>query len=467
MIKKIKAALKSKRKTKGAAVTDIPVVAEAPVGPVVVTVKELLGQPCSGLYAPKVKDVPSLGNFSARKLGDKIIITTVQEGLSGAHYVSYNDNGMHNACYMPEDFQFEKVEMTKEILESLKQPMLQSVLYHFYSIGCDPEIFVEDKSNQLIPAFNFLPAKPGPEVSRSMMGSERPAYWDGFQAEFETEATSCLQYQTNRILRGLSKVLGAARKHSPEAKLSIKTVMDIPADLLKNAKPEHAQFGCMPSLNVYGLEAPRMDGYSVGFRPAGGHLHFGVKAAKYPLLPEHIERCVKALDAVIGVACVSLFEKLDDPRRRQLYGLPGEYRLPPHGIEYRTLSNAWLCHPVVTNLVIDLARKAFNLAYLDWFKHLDWKVSEEETIRIIRQCDVAAAREVLKSHKKQLIFMFGLVYNGEKTYCEAAFKSFLEGVESIIVDPSDVVGNWGMGNRSTVSYFTNACAIINSGKKVA
>jgi hypothetical protein len=66
----------------------------------------------------------------------------------------------------------------------------------------------------------------------------------------------------------------------------------------------------------------------VPFRTTGGHIHFGIGKRD----DETVSRMVKALDAIIGVACVSLFDGIDDPRRRRMYGLAGEYRLPEYGV---------------------------------------------------------------------------------------------------------------------------------------
>jgi len=50
-------------------------------------------------------------------------------------------------------------------------------------------------------------------------------------------------------------------------------------------------------------------------------------------------------------------QNLDEPVRREYYGLAGEYRLPPHGLEYRSLSCAWIFHPKAAATILDLARR--------------------------------------------------------------------------------------------------------------
>ncbi len=147
------------------------------------------------------------------------------------------------------------------------------------------------------------------------------------------------------------------------------------------------------------------------------------------------------MDAILGVAGVSLFAKFDDPRRRQMYGLAGEYRLPPHGLEYRTLSNAWLFHPVIANIIFDLARSVFVFGDKGLMRY--WKTSEEETIRVINTCDVKGARAILKNNElilKKIIK--ARAYNTNKI--DYIYGAIMNGMESIVNDPTDIVGNWDL-----------------------
>ena len=49
--------------------------------------------------------------------------------------------------------------------------------------------------------------------------------------------------------------------------------------------------------------------------------------------------------------------------RRKVYGRAGEYRLPPHGLEYRTLGNFWLRAYPLMALVMGLTRIAVGVSY--------------------------------------------------------------------------------------------------------
>lgn len=379
----------------------------------------------------KVKEVISIGHRTI--FPDIILIESLYVNNRDVNigYVSAGQ-ALLNYAYVPLDFEFD-VPSKEEIVEFSKKT-LKNVLDHKFMIGSDPEIFVEDKDGVVIPAFTFLGSKKKP--TKCELGNT--AYWDGFQAEFTTNPGGCLDYQREEMGGALKTILDSAQEKFPGAKLSSKTVLDIPHGMLQTGKDEHVQFGCSPSLNAYELFGQKEDGRTVPFRPAGGHMHFGIAN----LEKEDYIRIVKALDAIIGVACVSLFAKFDDPRRRQLYGLPGEYRLPKHGLEYRVLSNAWLFHPLITNIVWDLARKVVRVGQLNLLDSL-WKHDEKETIRIITECDVKAAREVLSRNRAMMI---KLIAAAHYNHPEAAYGVWRFGMEKAVKNPHDVAGNWDLGN---------------------
>jgi hypothetical protein len=215
-------------------------------------------------------------------------------------------------------------------------------------IGADPEIFVEHSDGKLFPAFEFLPSKLEP-----LKTSEgQSVYWDGFQAEFTVKPSANLSEVIHSIKSGLATVLTAARAKDTTARLSTKTVFETPIDYLKGFAPEYREFGCMPSYNVYELKADNHDGDKCPFRFAGGHIHFGCGT----LSKEQISNTVKRLDYILALNCVALFKNYDQAIRRKFYGLPGEFRLPDHGLEYRTLSNAWLFHPKIAAIVLETAQ---------------------------------------------------------------------------------------------------------------
>jgi hypothetical protein len=384
---------------------------------------------------------------------DTILVSEIypdydSDSLYHMTYAYLSDPTRTRSRCIPGDFKFSEVKDAKLLkkYDSWKLRHLDEHLYHDWTIGSDPEIFVEDKKGDLIPAFLFLGSKEEradrtPSRPPFYHKGGHPMYWDGFQAEFTTLPETCLGWQMDSIAAGMYGVYEAAKKKFPDARLSIKSVFDIPPDLLQKAEKKYVEFGCMPSINAYGLKVRMPPARKVTFRSAGGHLHFGIgKISKERAIP-----IVKALDGILGVACVSLFAKYDDPKRRRLYGVPGEFRLPPHGMEYRPLSNAWLCHPFISNLVIDLARKVVVLGQKDLYNRV-WKATEKETVETIIRCDVKKAREILSKNKDVFISILKAAYKNEMTNkkIEFLYSIFANGMESFIRDPSDIVNNWGL-----------------------
>lgn len=319
-------------------------------------------------------------------------------------------------------------------------------------IGTDPEIFVVDKDGMNIPAWKFLPDKKTP-----LKHTYGTAYWDGFQAEYTTLAgASCLAFFHDYVREGLLAIQKAAQSFDKTAKLSIASVMEVDPEVLAKAENHHVEFGCMPSKNAWGLSGRVVDARQLPIRFAGGHIHFGLynalgtnsyvfddKAHKANRDKLHGDeelqrRVIWSLDAILGVACVSLFEKWDHPARREFYGLPGEYRLPPHGLEYRTLSNAWLAHPVISNAVYEVGRRAFALG---WFgKQGMWKAAEGEVLDCILRSDVEVARAILKRNEKLFKRLMALRLPNVDTL----FDMFMRDMSEVIQDPTDIAKNWAL-----------------------
>ncbi len=425
-------------------------------------------------------DKSGKGRYGAHTFRDENVIVTKITDYGDYMYVKYFSPNLNEeyGFYCAKDFSVQKLTKaaSKDILSKFEKYQFRNLeLYHGFTVGSDPEIFVENKAGEMIPAFEFLGSKEAPSKTAPSLrsGNERlgslPMYWDGFQAEFTTAAETCLGWHVDSVQLGLQGVLNEARKYNPEAKLSLKTVMELSPSQLRDSKEEHVSFGCMPSYNAYDMKGLSLPGREVPFRPAGGHIHYGIGKIGDRYKKEDIINGVKALDAILGVACVSFFGKIDDPRRRKMYGLAGEYRLPPHGLEYRVLSNAWLCHPLVMNIIFDVSRKALMFGLNGYMKY--WKATEQETIECINNCDVVKAREIMERNKELLQLIISKQYGAAGA--ETVYNAFMSGVESIVVNPSDIDGNWNLsGTWITHSdgvgkNFNKAFYVLKDNKKVS
>lgn len=261
--------------------------------------------------------------------------------------------------------------------------------------GADPEIFFETKDKgEVVPAWTLV-------SKRSRLTPEESLYPDGFQAEWNVQAATCLDQVASSIERSLSRAKSVAASNN--VKVSQKTVMPVTQEMLDAAPAEWAKFGCTPSMNAYGEEFQIPDGRTVPFRSAGGHIHYGMYELRGESQTAHEMRikAVKALDKVLGVACVWMFREYDHPARRQFYGRAGEYRAPRHGLEYRPLSNAWLLNRVIMHLVLEMARKCVIAATqpMEYDILEDWDATEEETRDCINSTNPTKALEILKRNE--------------------------------------------------------------------
>lgn len=300
--------------------------------------------------------------------------------------------------------------------------------------GADPEVFVLGKDKTVLEAWKFLKAK-----------KETPSgdpYWDGFQAEFNILPSTCLNAQNDSTHHGLMRVLQLAQTVDAKAHLTPQSTVDVSIEKLLEAKDEHVTFGCAPSMNAYGLEGFPVDNpRRLLHRFAGGHIH-----KSYPgLTPARARQVVKAIDMIVGVPSIAMFAKLDNPIRRQFYGLPGEFRLPAHGLEYRVLSSAWLCHPAIAQLIRTMVRAAVIMARAQLENVFSY--TEEEVVNIILDHDVDAAKKFVERNRTQYEKLVDVNFYSsagyEKTHT-VTLKALSSPVDSLI-DPMKMEENWGIG----------------------
>lgn len=325
--------------------------------------------------------------------------------------------------------------------------------------GADPEIFVVDKNGIIIPAFSFLPPmKEGLRLEKEgykyRYTNHIPIiYNDGFQAEFNVLPYSCHSSVVDDIQTQMKRVLVEARKAHKGAKLCCASTIDIPEHFLAQASEEHVRLGCAPSCNAYGLLGkPIVNGRELPLRWAGWHIHMGVYGGVEKGAAAH---AAKSCDLFAGIASVALFGHLERKDRRPYYGMPGEYRLPKHGFEYRTISGMAGYHPVWVQLLMDITRWAFNIGVSGvYLGHAKFK--EEEVVDAIMQSDVEAARGIIKDNKKLWSAFLNHRYRpnqytdaGKVNRGEDALRLLLGEVK--LEDGGSVEKNWRL-NREVISW---------------
>ena len=365
-----------------------------------------------------------------------------------------------NWLYVPKDVKFRRVsgDVAQELRASVAKWQRENLGTALATMGnggafsgSDPEIFVESKEGGVIPAWEFLPQKDVAAKEKKLSiykgaNVHSPlriggfCYWDGFQAEIATQADTCLAYQVDSIREGLESLWKKTTKQYPGSRLSAKTVVEIPQEMLMGAKQEFVELGCKPSVNAYGLmgmpvENPR----ELGVRFAGGHYHYGIGK----LDPEEAREMVKCADAIVGMASVGIFAEVDNPVRRRYYGLPGEHRLPSHGVEYRVLSNGWMCNPAVTHFVLGLTRKSLTMGRERLRGVMDG--CEQEVIQTIQYGDVQGAREYVQRNEKQFRTIMSTCWSPNGV--DLGMRMIMEGLGAVVPTWSEVEKNWRMGEE--------------------
>ncbi len=339
---------------------------------------------------------------------------------------------------------YQPISWKNHIVRAIKPSPMFSLAHfspdgpHITSSGCDPEFFAVDENGGLIPAFQYLP----PKMSDSLL------YADGFAGEITPSAGGCLQNLETAITRLLISANSALHEFNPKAHLTLQNTTIVPPSLMETASDEQVALGCTSSQNAYGLpevvfENPRLQ----LLRSCGGHIHFGISDLRTPQL---VAASIRAMDAIVGIVCVSLMDKFDNPERRQYYGRAGEYRTPAHGLEYRVLSNGWLAHPKIYHLVFTLARRVANIGMTDLIRL--WEATEEEVRETIDRHDVQRARKILWRNEKTLQVLFQSIWGRKAVHSTLA--TIYDGLQSVIKEPDNLERNWGL-TRTTPQLYTS------------
>lgn len=222
-------------------------------------------------------------------------------------------------------------------------------------MGCDPELFFE-QGGEIIGAEKVLGKEE--RILGHGLDSSTKLVLDGVQAEINLPAMTCRQSLANYIARVIYST--AEKLKGSDIKICYRGVVDVTQKELDTLSDKSKVFGCAPSLNLYepGV-TPGVDPKVYLKRSAGGHIHLGFD--HWAPVYKARTRLVPILDVLLGNTCVLIDRDPANAERRKVYGRAGEYRLPKHGLEYRTLSNFWLRSYELTSLVFGLARTAVNI----------------------------------------------------------------------------------------------------------
>ena len=225
----------------------------------------------------------------------------------------------------------------------------------FFTIGCDPELFIQDKNGEIVGSERVIPAR-GIGVGYN---NSNKVVRDGVQIELHPEPTTC-RASVGNYIQQILRELDATIRNNPEFKdkyrVSFADVVTVKKKELQSLSKECRMLGCAPSLNLYRPSRIRVNPETYTKRSAGGHIHISGFDRKMLSTPKNVRDLIFMFDAFVGNTCVLIDRSPHAITRRRVYGRAGEYRLPTWGVEYRTLSNFWMRSYQLFSLVSGLMR---------------------------------------------------------------------------------------------------------------
>lgn len=203
-------------------------------------------------------------------------------------------------------------------------------------VGCDPEVFVK-QNGVFVSAHGLIKGdKKNPQkVNRGAVQV------DGMALEFNTDPAA----SEDEFLLNVSDVFNTLKLMCPNHEIAPVPVADFPLEYIRSQPAEARELGCDPDFNAWNSLVNEKPNGEVPMRTASGHVHIGwgngfeVGSYGHQMTCESV---IKQMDFYLGLPSLN-YDK--DQRRRSMYGNSGCYRPKVYGVEYRTLSNAWLNSP--------------------------------------------------------------------------------------------------------------------------
>lgn len=235
--------------------------------------------------------------------------------------------------------------------------------------GCDPEFFFAEHG-RVIGADQVLPTD-GLMFNEwneygSMISTVSRIIIDGVQAELNPLPHVCRQSMGRELAHAFSSVSQFIAGMGKELTIDFRQTIELDDSDMEKLSDRSKKFGCMPSKNAHNEGKEGFIGVDASvykYRSAGGHWHIGAPSGylnekEIREVLAQPERLVKMLDLIVGNTCVLIDRDPGNIERRKVYGRAGEFRTPPHGVEYRTLSNFWLRSAPLASMAMGLARTA-------------------------------------------------------------------------------------------------------------
>lgn len=251
-----------------------------------------------------------------------------------------------------------------------------------FLIGCDPEVFVK-QNGFFKSAFNLIPgtkAKPH-KVNKGAVQV------DGMALEFNIDPAAT----EDEFVINVNEVFHQMALMVPDYEIATVPVAYFGEEYLRTQPQEALELGCDPDYNAWDGRPNTRPDAKRPIRTASGHIHIGWCDKREGMAHvNNAQQAARQMDYFLGLP--SLFWD-DDQERRSMYGKAGCHRVKPYGVEYRTLSNAWLLSEEVMRRVYRNAQEGMSRLIADGplNQHADIQA-------IINNNDKQAAASLMKTY---------------------------------------------------------------------
>ena len=248
-------------------------------------------------------------------------------------------------------------------------------------LGCDPEAFLK-KDNKLVSAYGLIPgSKEQPHKVKNGM-----VQVDGMAVEFGIDPASTEEewgYNIESVLQQMQEMI-------PQHELALTPTAEFGKEYIDLQPDEAKMLGCEPDYCAYKAGENSMPDGSMGIRTAGGHVHIGWTDKPNANHGTQAVELVKQLDFYLGLPSL-LFDK--DMKRRSMYGQAGAYRVKDYGVEYRSLSNAWLTSKQLISLIYTNTKGAVSSllrggSLYSTYPHIQQVINESDSVEAKRILDL-------------------------------------------------------------------------------
>lgn len=223
------------------------------------------------------------------------------------------------------------------------------------TFGSDPEFMITNKQGILKSAIGIVN---GTKENRFDLGKGHKAYYDNVLAECQIAPSQSAE----EAIENFGECFKRYAKHIAPYIMKPQASAIYPESECQH--DDAKKFGCDPEFCAYEVMVCDPPECTTTFRSGGGHIHIGFQnGVKLPEMTNEEKEIItwnriwviRMCDLFIGIPSVLIDHDPTSKERRKLYGGAGTHRIPPHGVEYRSLSNFWCAEPKKVALMYDLS----------------------------------------------------------------------------------------------------------------